>query len=336
MNSISPVYARIVLRELERRQIATDTLFAGTDLTREMLLRGGDIALEDFEQILRIGHELSGDDRLGLMIGSHARIFMLGEVGAAMAIAPSVRQGFQVAESFTRLHASYIGLRASSNLQGLALQVRFQDDLGETLRFHLETVAMLIQNYVETLTAVPLEKAMFRLAIPKPDYAQSYPDYFHSPIEFNAAVSVVQLPVACLDMPSPYYNAEMWQQAQAQLSVQLKNIDSRTKHPYTVHLAGLFNSSEPPMPDLATVAGTLCMSERTLNRRLLEEGVNFRQLRSEALISRAKQYLAHTDNSVEAIAADLGYQDAANFRRAFRKVTKHSPMEYRSNLQSPG
>jgi AraC-like DNA-binding protein len=127
----------------------------------------------------------------------------------------------------------------------------------------------------------------------------------------------------------------MWLQAQARLSVQLKNIDSRIKQPYTMHLVGLFNSNELPLPDLSTVAGTLCMSERTLNRRLLEEGVNYRQLKSEALISRAKQYLAHTDKSVEAIAADLGYQDAANFRRAFRKVTRHSPREYRSNY-SPG
>jgi len=335
MNSISPVYARIVLRELERRQIVTHTLFAGTDLTRELLLQGGDIALEDFVQILRIAHELSGDDRLGLMIGSHAQIFTLGGVGAAMAIAPSVRQGLQVVESFTRLHTSYLSLRASSNFQGLALQLRFEEELGETLRFHVESAAMLIQNYVETLTALPLDKAVFRLAIPEPDYAQSYPDYFHSPIEFNATMFEVQLPLACLDLPSPYYNAKMWRQAQAQLSVQLKNIDSKIKQPYTMHLVGLFNSNELPLPDLSTVAGTLCMSERTLNRRLLEEGVNYRQLKSEALISRAKQHLANTDKSVEAIAADLGYQDAANFRRAFRKVTRHSPREYRSNY-SPG
>ena len=70
MDTISPVYARVVLRELERNQISTDPLFAGTDLTREQLLLGGDIALEDFQQILRVGHALSGNDRLGLIIGS--------------------------------------------------------------------------------------------------------------------------------------------------------------------------------------------------------------------------------------------------------------------------
>ena len=334
MDTISPIYARIVLRELERNKISTERLFAGTNLTRGQLLRGGDIALEDFLQILEVGHELSGNDRLGLVIGSHSQIITLGQVGAAMAIAPTVREGLQVVESFNRLHASYISVLASSNLNGLALQVSFLEDLGPTMRFHVESVAMLIQNYVETLTGLPLESALFRLAIPEPEYAQSYADYIHSPIEFNAAVSTIEIPVAYLDLNSPYYNAGMWQQAQSQLSMLLKELAAREKQPYTLHLSGLLNSSAPPLPDLAAVAATLCMSERTLNRRLQQEGSNFRSLKTDALISRGKQYLAQTDNSVEAIAADLGYQDAANFRRAFRNSTGYSPKDYRDRSRA--
>jgi AraC-like DNA-binding protein len=334
MDTISPVYARVVLRELERNQISTEPLFAGTGLTREQLLRGGDIALEDFLQILQVGHELSGNDRLGLVIGSHSQIITLGEVGAAMAIAPTVREGLQVVESFNRLHASYISVLASSNLNGLALQVSFLEDLGPTMRFHVESVAMLIQNYVETLTGLPLESALFRLAIPEPEYAQSYADYIHSPIEFDAAISTIEIPMAYLDLNSPYYNADMWQQAQSQLSMLLKKLAAREKQPYTLHLSGLLNSSAPPLPDLAAVAATLCMSERTMNRRLQQEGSNFRSLKTDALVSRGKQYLAQTDNSIEAIAADLGYQDAANFRRAFRKSMGCSPKDYRDRSRA--
>lgn len=43
-----------------------------------------------------------------------------------------------------------------------------------------------------------------------------------------------------------------------------------------------------------------------------------------------KQYLEQTDLSVEAIAAIIGYQDAANFRRAFRKRVGMTPGQYRS------
>ncbi len=37
METISPVYARLVLRELERRGIDAGPLFAGTPLTRQEL-----------------------------------------------------------------------------------------------------------------------------------------------------------------------------------------------------------------------------------------------------------------------------------------------------------
>jgi AraC-like DNA-binding protein len=329
MNTISPVYARIVLRELERNQIVTDPLFADTSLTREQLLHGGDIALEDFQQILRLGRELSNNACLGLVIGSHGQIINMGEVGAAMAIAPTVRAGLQVAETFSRLHTSYISMRATSNLNGLVLQVSVHEDLGQTLHFHVESTAMLIQNYLETLTGLPLDSALFRLAIPEPAHASNYADYIRCPVEFDANISTFELPLSHLDQPSPYYHADMWQQAQSLLSAHLKQITAIEELPYTVHLSALLNSSEPPLPSLSTVAATLCISERTLNRRLQQEGSSFRNLKTGALIRRAKEYLARTQNSVEAIAANLGYQDAANFRRAFQKSTGGSPKDYR-------
>jgi AraC-like DNA-binding protein len=333
MDTISPVYARIVLRELERRHIASEPLFAGSNLSREQLLGGGDIPLNDFLQILRLGHQLSGDDRLGLMIGSYSSIATLGEVGAALAIAPSVRAGLQVLESYNRLHISYISLHADSNASGLSLQLSIHEKLGSTLRFHLESAAMLLQHYVETLNGQILDNALYQLAIPQPDYWHSYADYLHSPIAFNTPISTIELPGDCLDNPSPYYDADMWQRMQLQLSAQLAALAEAQQEPYARHLAGLLNSCALPLPDLPAVAATLCMTERTLNRRLKEENASFRDLKSAALLHRAQRYLEDTQYSVEAIAADLGYQDTANFRRAFRKRAGCSPAEYRRGAQ---
>jgi AraC-like DNA-binding protein len=43
----------------------------------------------------------------------------------------------------------------------------------------------------------------------------------------------------------------------------------------------------------------------------------------------ARRHLRETGQSVEAIAAALGYQDTANFRRAFRKAQGCTPSEFR-------
>ena len=91
-------------------------------------------------------------------------------------------------------------------------------------------------------------------------------------------------------------------------------------------------SCEPPLPDLGLVAARLHLSQRTLNRRLQQEGTNFREVKAGALNTWARQHLMETDHSVEAIAAALGYQDAANFRRAFRKREGCSPGEFRRRI----
>ena len=72
------------------------------------------------------------------------------------------------------------------------------------------------------------------------------------------------------------------------------------------------------------------VSERTLNRRLRGEGTSFRDIRSSELRSWARRYLKNTDLNVESIAAELGYQDAANFRRAFKTWENCSPAQFRA------
>ena len=106
MDTISPVYARLVLRELEQNNIDTATLFRAGRLTPQALMRGGDIPPEDFLHILREGQRLAPESKLGFMLGRNTHTFALGPLGAGMSVAPSLREGLQLLESFTRLHAS--------------------------------------------------------------------------------------------------------------------------------------------------------------------------------------------------------------------------------------
>ena len=77
------------------------------------------------------------------------------------------------------------------------------------------------------------------------------------------------------------------------------------------------------------VAGRLGMTERSLRRRLAAEGVSFRKVHDDVQAHTAIQYLRDTTLTVENIAELLGYSDAANFRRAFRRWTGRPPLSYR-------
>ena len=329
MESISPVYARFVLREVLARGIPAERLLANTTLQCEELETGGDISVENFLAILQEGRRLTGNEQLGLVIGRHTNIMALGYIGAAAAIAPNVREGLRVIENYTRLHIGYMRPSLSSDLRGLQLSFHFSENTGATERFHAETAVMLIQHYVETLTGRVLDNAWDPFSMPAPEYVGEYARWLHSPTRFNSACSGAELPFECLDEPSPYYNAEMWDQATLTLARKIRELEGLEKRPYSQYVDALLRSNEPPLPDLGDVAAKLHMSERTLNRRLQSEGTSFRHIRGELLAGWARQHLSQTDHSVEAIAAVLGYQDAANFRRAFRNSEGCSPSEFR-------
>jgi Helix-turn-helix domain len=69
---------------------------------------------------------------------------------------------------------------------------------------------------------------------------------------------------------------------------------------------------------------------------LQEEGTTFRDLLSEARSRHACELLAGTDLTIEAIAGRLGYQNPANFSRAFGRAAGKTPSQYRARMKGPG
>ena len=82
------------------------------------------------------------------------------------------------------------------------------------------------------------------------------------------------------------------------------------------------------IPSLADVANAVCLSTRTLRRRLGEAGVGYREILEDLRLRNAIAYLTTTDLTNEQIASRLGYSESANFRHAFRKWTGASPRRY--------
>lgn len=74
-------------------------------------------------------------------------------------------------------------------------------------------------------------------------------------------------------------------------------------------------------------ARVLGVSERTLRRRLDEEGTSFRERLDQVRRSRALELLAH--EGVGPVARSLGFVDSRSFQRAFRRWTGMTPSEHR-------
>ena len=82
-------------------------------------------------------------------------------------------------------------------------------------------------------------------------------------------------------------------------------------------------------PDQESIARTLNLSLRQLQRELGSQGTSFRQLTEEVRRDLAMSYLRERQKSIGEISWLLGYTEAANFSRSFKKWTGQTPKAFR-------
>src|SRR5262249_39669466 len=80
----------------------------------------------------------------------------------------------------------------------------------------------------------------------------------------------------------------------------------------------------------AQVARRLAVSERTLQRRLGEEGLSFAGILDAVRRDLCLGYIAEPSLAVYEIAFLLGYSEPSALHRAFRRWTGESPQAYRA------
>ncbi|MGY4688833.1 helix-turn-helix domain-containing protein [Salibacterium sp. K-3] len=82
--------------------------------------------------------------------------------------------------------------------------------------------------------------------------------------------------------------------------------------------------------NIQTVAAELGMSNRTLQRRLHDEGTSFKHLLTQVRQELAREYLADPSLDIREVAFLIGYEDQNSFYRAFRLWEGDTPSNWRT------
>ena len=153
--------------------------------------------------------------------------------------------------------------------------------------------------------------------------------YFGAPVVFGAAQYGMTLDRALLTMPCRSADHRPFRVVKAHcddlLSRSRKATDLREE---VEHLVGSLLPTGTATT--AHVASTLGMSERTLSRRLAEQGTNFREIIEAQRRRMALRYLDDPAVRPTQVAYLLGYSEPSAFSHAFRRWTGQSPVEYRA------
>lgn len=153
--------------------------------------------------------------------------------------------------------------------------------------------------------------------------------YFGCPVRFGAPCNKMVLRSSDLDRPFPGHNAEFLDFLTPALSAALGELraESTTSEQVKVVLKRMLASGRPEVGDVARDLG---MSERTLQRRITDEGTTFRALLGEARQDLGRRLLSDLSIAIEEVACLLGYHDTSSFYRGFKEWEGVTPNRWRA------
>lgn len=152
--------------------------------------------------------------------------------------------------------------------------------------------------------------------------------YFGCPIRYGQSRNAMILKSADLDRPFPGHNPELLELLTPALASALGEIQARSSIREQVKIV-LKRSLASGRPELSAVAFDIGISERTLQRRITDEGTTFRVLLVEARQELGRQLLSDPSAEIEEAACLSGYQDTSSFHRAFREWEGVTPNRWR-------
>lgn len=109
---------------------------------------------------------------------------------------------------------------------------------------------------------------------------------------------------------------------------------AKQNRPFNAALDYLRESAEKPYVDLKELAQRFDCSPDVFRHKFRREfGTSPKKFLSSVKINRAKELLLNSDNSINQIAAKLGFDDSNYFIRFFKKETEDTPAQFRKKFK---
>ncbi|WP_040277592.1 helix-turn-helix domain-containing protein, partial [Xanthomonas citri] len=167
--------------------------------------------------------------------------------------------------------------------------------------------------------------------LPPGAYARRYERFFGVPVRHGEAPAIT---FGAADALRPFLtvNEGMWRVFEPDLRRRLSELDAAATTVERVR-AVLLELLPSNMATIEKAAERLGLSKRTLQRRLEDEGANFRALVNATRESLARHYLGSTTMTGGEIAFLLGFEDPNSFYRAFLEWTGQTPDTARNAMR---
>lgn len=326
----SPVSIRLLLDFGQARGVTAAALLQGTKLGFEQLADPDMMvsARQELTVVANLLRHVRDEPEVGLRVGLSYHLSAYGLLGYGFMSSATGADALGLARRFLPLTYAFTSI--AHRQVGTLDEIIFEppDELAPPLqRFVVERAMGATSRLLRDVLGSGFELTAFRLR---------YADSSTGPrrrmptrilgvaVQYGAAANALAFARAHLMQKLPQANAVTVAMCERMCTELLARRRTRLDTATFVkeHLASLPAGRAPDLDELARLLNT---SERTLKRRLHQEGTSFRAISNAARRAKAEQLIAEGSMTMTEVAAELGFSDLSSFSQAFKRWTGTAP-----------
>jgi len=325
--------SRMLWRTIDSYGVDADRLFADAGLDpakiNDPVFR---YPLENARRAWSLAAARVPDPCFGAQVGAHWRPTDLHALGFAFLSSPTLHNALQRIVRFNAIVDDVITFEATAQDQVLLLTYRNdREDLPDIAALEVArwSIVVAMCRLAAGGNFTPLRVELTNAGDACLD---NYRGYFGCEVLAPRPQSRLVCDLAALDLPLPAPNTD------------LARINERAITDYLDRLHGDALAKQVAQlirELLATghlsaerVAQAACMTPRTLQRRLAQEGTSYKAVLEEVRSRLAQDYLRDPRLSMAEISYLLGFSEPSAFARAFRRWTGVSPLQLRRQTRA--
>lgn len=286
----------------------------------------------DLDKLIRLfdcAAQEARDDTLALRLGLTYDLAELGALSYAVLNAPTVDTALRNLERYAHTHMP--GVEVAVTVEGDACTLLYNLPLSdrETCRQNSEAAAAVALQLLRRLAGPDWRPRRVLFGHRRPRDTAVHEQVFGVLPTFGADVAAALLfDAKTLDQAVPGADRRLLPIVQRHLDELLASVGGADA--WLSRLRALVARSVcDGHPAIEGIARRVGLSERTLQRRLGERGLLWKDVVLDVRRELAQGYLSQSETSLTEIAFLLGYSELSAFDRAFRKWTGVTPMEWR-------
>ena len=281
------------------------------------------------QHLWQLAVDTSGDDCFGFVAGEQVQPVVLHGLGFSWLASDTLRDSLTRLVRYSRLISTAANMHLRDTDQGLDLVILPPTGVKHVAAAFQDAGMTGFLRMCRLTAGDEIDPVHVSLKRPRPTCHERLEAYFRAPVEYDADINILSFDKQLVNTPLSNANPELARiNDQAVIEYMARfDRDSLTMQVRSRIIERLHDGT----PNQETIAQSLNVSLRSLQRKLNDEDTNFKTLLESTRRELALHYIRETHRSLGEITYLLGFSEPSNFTRAFKRWTGVSPIAYRES-----